>query len=360
MLLGKKMLRQVNLLLDGIPIFQQKFAIGLDPSEFNNLWHMAIKDINFEYFFDEEIMTRFYWKYRIEILTVKHRLIIIFITDMTNSGELIKDAITECRNRFLDKFEDIFDKSYDPIEILEFSHDLVDCYDKLSPKISIVGHSGVGKTTITRLLQNATVPLTHLPTISGEVQYVSDDKINLSLWDFAGQEEFEFLWDKFLRGSDAVLIITDSTMVNVIKSRTFVGLIKRETPFAYVGAIANKQDLPDSLSPEKIKYFLRGVPVYPMIANKQENRDVMIDIVKDLLEISPMKSLEPLIGKINRNLQDKEAWMDDFVIQEKNAKNEWLEKQKIVDLSKTIPIKRTVKQKGRKEFVPSFMKNYDE
>lgn len=352
------MLRQVNILKDGIPIFQRKFAIGLGAHEFNNLWHLALKDINFEYFFDEEIITRFYWKYRITILTVQHRLVIVFTTDMTNSEEIIKDAITQCRNRFLQKFEEILDKEYDPVEIVEFTFDLIDIYDKLAPKISIVGHSGVGKTTITRLIQNATVPLTHLPTISGEIQYVSDDKINLSIWDFAGQEEFEFLWDKFLRGSDAVLIITDSSMVNVIKSRTFVGLIKHETEYAYVGAIANKQDLAGSLSPEKIKYFLRGINVYPMIANKQENRDIMIDIVKDLLEIAPLNDSGQLIGTIESHLQDTEEWMDDFVIKEKKAKDEWFKKQKDIDVSKNS-IKRTVKQKGRKEFVPSFMQNYE-
>ncbi len=353
------MLRQVNILKDGIPIFQQKFAIGLETHEFNNLWRLTVKDIDFEYFFDEEIITRFYWKNRITILSVKHRLVFILISDFTNSGEQLTTAITKCRNRFLEKFEDIFLKEFSPEDYVEFSHDLVEIYGDLAPKISIIGHSGVGKTTITRLIQNAAVPLTHLPTISGEVQYVSDENITLTLWDFAGQEEFEFLWDKFIRGSDAVLIITDSSMTNVIKSRTFVGLIKRETPFAYVGAIANKQDLPGSLSPGKIKYFMRGINVYPMVANKQENRKVMIDIVKDLLEISPMDDTCCLMGKVSASLQDKEVWMDDFILAEIKAKTEWLEKQNEVDLTQ-IEIKRTVHHEGRKEFIPSFLQDSED
>jgi len=168
-------------------------------------------------------------------------------------------------------------------------------HSNLKPKICLIGFSGVGKTTITKLIKAEEVPLEHIPTINGEVATIKIGKLSFYLWDFAGQEQFSFLWNKFLKGSDAVLLITDSTLENVIKSKYFLDLIKDEAPHSYSAVIGNKQDLPNALKTEEIEKIM-GIITYSFIAIDTNNRDKMIRIIADVLDINP--ELSPLLKPI--------------------------------------------------------------
>ena len=88
-----------------------------------------------------------------------------------------------------------------------------------------------------------------------------------------------------MKGSDAVLLITDSTLENVEKSKFFTELIKREAPTAHQAAVGNKQDLPDAMTIMDIERHL-GLKAYSMVATDPNNRDKMITIVADILEMS--------------------------------------------------------------------------
>ncbi|MHA1253054.1 MAG: ADP-ribosylation factor-like protein [Candidatus Helarchaeota archaeon] len=135
--------------------------------------------------------------------------------------------------------------------------------------------SGVGKTTITKLIQGLELPKRHIPTITG---YITECRLGLGkkgekakssipfyLWDTAGQVRFASVWAKFIKGSDIVILITDSTRQNILESRFFINLIEKETPDAAVSIIANKQDLPGAMSAEEVQKML-GYPTYEMVA----------------------------------------------------------------------------------------------
>ena len=138
----------------------------------------------------------------------------------------------------------------------------------------------------------------HVPTITGDIATIKIGKLYFHLWDFAGQEQFSYLWSNFIKGSDATLLITDSSMENVEKSKFFLELIKEQAPHSHSAVIANKQDLPKSMTPEQIEEVL-GLKVYSMIAIEVNNRDKMIKIIADVLEmntsISPL--LKPLLER---------------------------------------------------------------
>jgi len=140
--------------------------------------------------------------------------------------------------------------------------------------------------------------LKSFPTITGKVSTIKIGKLVFHLWDFAGQEQFSYLWSDFIFGSDAVLLITDSTLENVEKSRYFIELIKDQTPNAHAAAIANKQDLENALSVEKIEEIL-GIKAYSMIAIESNNRDKMIQIVADILQMNTEEStlLKPIFER---------------------------------------------------------------
>ncbi|MHA2326577.1 MAG: ADP-ribosylation factor-like protein [Promethearchaeota archaeon] len=156
----------------------------------------------------------------------------------------------------------------------------------------------MGKTTTTKLIKSEEIPMQHIPTITGEVATIRIGKLHFFLWDFAGQDQFDFLWEKFIRGSDAVLLMTDSTLENLEKSRYFFELTNKIVPYARLAVIANKQDLPKSMKIEDIERLM-GNKTYSMVAIEPNNRSKMIRIIADLLDmdsgVSPL--LEPLFKR---------------------------------------------------------------
>jgi ADP-ribosylation factor-like protein 1 len=242
-----------------------------------------------------------YFKYRISYISEKEQqLMFLFVTGLTDNFDNIKKELIKCKKEFLNLFEDLLQHKYDSKTFEVFDPTIDAIHRNLRPKISLVGFSGVGKTTITRLIKAEEIPMQHIPTITGDIATIKIGKLHFHLWDFAGQEQFSYLWNNFIKGSDAVLLITDSTLENVEKSKFFLELIKEQAPNAHSSIIANKQDLEDAMSPNQIEKIL-GLKTYSMIAKEESNRDKMITIIADILEMSAEVSplLKPLLERDN-------------------------------------------------------------
>jgi len=234
-----------------------------------------------------------YYKFRVSYITEKQtNLIFLFVTSLTDKFENIKKELVKCKDEFLNLFEDILQHRFDAKTFEVFDPTIDSIHRNLRPKISLVGFSGVGKTTITKLIKADEIPMQHIPTITGDIATIRIGKLHFHLWDFAGQEQFSYLWNNFIKGSDAVLIITDSTLENVEKSKYFLELIKDQAPNAQSAVIGNKQDLKSAMNPVQIEKVL-GLKAYSMIALEPQNRDKMIQIIADVLEmsaeVSPLK-----------------------------------------------------------------------
>ena len=266
---------------------------------------------------EEKLEYHDYYKFRISYITDKNSgIIIIFITGLNDQFDYIKKELKKCKKDFVNLFGDILGEKCDVSTFGVFNPNIDAIHRNLKPKISLCGFSGVGKTTTTRLIKAEEIPMQHVPTITGDIATIKIGKLQFSLWDFAGQEQFSYLWTNFIKGSDAVLLITDSTIENVEKSKFFLELIKEQAPNAHTAVIGNKQDLPDAMIPETIEKIL-GLKTYSMIANRAENRAKMITIIADILEMSadvspllkPLKERDSLIEKAkivleNGNFQD--------------------------------------------------------
>jgi len=240
-----------------------------------------------------------YYKYRISYITeTRLEVIFLFVTGLTDNFDNIKKELTKCKKEFLNLFEDIIKHKYDDKTFEVFDPTIDAIHKNLRPKISLVGFSGVGKTTITRLIKAEEIPMQHIPTITGDIATIKIGKLHFHLWDFAGQEQFSYLWNNFIKGSDAVLLISDSSLENVEKSKFFLELIKEQAPHAHTAVIGNKQDLQTAMKPDQIEKIL-GLKAYSMIAKDPVNRDKMITIIADILEMSAEVSplLKPLLKR---------------------------------------------------------------
>jgi len=172
----------------------------------------------------------------------------------------------------------------------------VDKYVTTTLKVSIIGYGGVGKTTLVTLLSGGVPPTSYVPTIAIDIQKIEGARIGtyeVSTWDFAGQQRFQKLWELYFRGSRIILLVTDSTLENVLNSKDILDLIRRrerEEPHFHpeVLAIANKQDLPGALSPPLVQRVL-GVKAYPMVAIDPTNRQKALDIIKEALAMGVPK-----------------------------------------------------------------------
>ena len=150
-----------------------------------------------------------YFKYRISyILEKEQQLMFLFVTGLTDNVDNIKKELIKCKKEFLNLFEDLLQHKYDSKTFEVFDPTIDAIHRNLRPKISLVGFSGVGKTTITRLIKAEEIPMQHIPTITGDIATIKIGKLHFHLWDFAGQEQFSYLWNNFIKGSDAVLLRT--------------------------------------------------------------------------------------------------------------------------------------------------------
>ena len=166
----------------------------------------------------------------------------------------------------------------------------------MPPIISLVGFNGVGKTSIIDLLRTKEISLQHEPKISGDIAILRIGRVNFQLRDFTGQAEIGFLWNNFINGSDAVLIVTDSTFGNVERSRFFLNIIEEETPHAHICVIANTKGIQSPLETSKIEEIL-GKTTVSLDAANYNNRENLIQTIINTLEMG--EELSSLIMSIN-------------------------------------------------------------
>ncbi len=201
----------------------------------------------------------------------------VFVADRADDPAQIEEKTEQLVERFMKDYANLALAS----QPLDGFDEVVDEIAVTMVKVAILGFAGVGKTTTLHLLRGETLPLVHDPTIGVSIKKLPTEveNANIVLWDLAGQSRFSILWAKMIANAQVVIIVTDSTLENVLRSKKLVTLVREEVPDAKIIGIANKQDLATALTPERVGQIL-GIPTYELVAIDISYRDRLIQIIR--------------------------------------------------------------------------------
>ncbi|MFX1582412.1 MAG: ADP-ribosylation factor-like protein, partial [Promethearchaeota archaeon] len=173
----------------------------------------------------------------------------------------------------------------------------VDDYVTTTLKVSIIGYEGVGKTDIVTLLNGGVPPTTYVPPVAIDIQKVQDARIGtleIATWDFTGQDRFRKLWQLYFRGSRVIIVVTDSTLENVLNSKKIIDLIHRKDITASVLIIAYKQEYPDALPPHLIEKLLEAKTMgITQTTVKQNDPALALEILSEALKLDKSNEEPP-------------------------------------------------------------------
>lgn len=178
-------------------------------------------------------------------------------------------------------------------------------------KIAVLGLGSVGKTTISKsysgeLLDPEQISMTKGVDITVKRIIHSNKTVTLQIWDFAGQKQFRFMIDVFLRGVKGVIYVYDVTDIETLLDLSeFVSLTRN-----YLS-----------------NHFYPEVPEI-LVGNKLDlnSVEVTIEDVHDFMKTYEIKKHFLVSGLFSNNVSEPFEFMVNQIINKKNLTDELMSK----------------------------------
>ncbi|MBI9045451.1 MAG: GTP-binding protein [Anaerolineaceae bacterium] len=161
-------------------------------------------------------------------------------------------------------------------------------------KVVILGDGNVGKTSLVRRFCSDRFESSRVATIGVDFQtknvQLESKELKLSLWDMAGQKQFQSVRENFYKGSKAAILVYDlSCWESFINLRLWIKEINAIVPGIRFYIAGNKSDLIDqNIEQDGLQLAERmKVPYFPVSARTGEGVESLFkQIAKDYLDSS--------------------------------------------------------------------------
>ena len=130
-------------------------------------------------------------------------------------------------------------------------------------RILMLGLDAAGKTTVLYQMKLNEL-VTTIPTIGFNVETVEYKNLKMNIWDIGGQERLRLLWRHYYHNTQGLIYIVDcndTQRIDEVRDELHKLLEEEELRDSVLLIYANKQDLPNAISPNELmeKLHLKNI-----------------------------------------------------------------------------------------------------
>ncbi len=159
------------------------------------------------------------------------------------------------------------------------------------PKILVTGPYNAGKSSFVKAVSKESVSVDRMAlekfptTIAMDIGHIDHNGFIADVFGTPGQERFDLMLDVLAKESVGAFILVDSTAPQTFaRAKEMINKTQAEAIPKVI--VANKQDLPDAMAPEKIREAMKldkSIPIIPTAVKMNKGVEESLDTLLKLL-----------------------------------------------------------------------------
>ena len=159
------------------------------------------------------------------------------------------------------------------------------------PKILVTGPYNAGKSSFVELISEESVSVDRMAlekfptTIAMDIGHVDHNGFVADIFGTPGQERFDLMLDVLAKEAVGAFILVDSSAPQTFgRAKEMINKTQAEAIPKII--VANKQDLPGAMSPEKIREAMKldkDIPIIPTIVSENNGVEMALDTLLKIL-----------------------------------------------------------------------------
>lgn len=296
------MLRQIHIIYNEERVFSHTFALAFGNKEIDNVTNTIIRNIQIPN--PDRIFSRRISDYQIFYKKIQN-LYFFMVTDLIDSLDYIENILNKTIKKFKELFKNIEILKESNIKKKEYIDYLIELQIELHCKISIIGPSNAGKSTLYTLMTNQHQEKWIMNF--AKVSILNIYSLKFDVWDFQLKDNFSLLWPKLISGSDLVIFVFNASNYNLNVLDYFLTLNKKESNLSRFIIIANKTELINEEVKRKIKNDLNLSNINFLSFNKSEEKIKIFNLISNTLQlkISLPSNFNDLVNEAENLIKQK-------------------------------------------------------